>query len=124
MKRKNDNLSDNDSATQLDENIARLLKQAGDSNKPSRTFTESLIANVLGELNRSVAAYERTRENILMKVGWLDKAVGWAAITAAACVGGLAFVVGALLKVNTCLAAVAVMTIFANWLNYLGGLIL
>jgi len=124
MKPKDDNSFYYNRIIQLDKNISRLIKLADDPTKPRKAFTESLISNVLGELNRSVAAYERTRENILMKVGWLDKAVGWAAITAAACVAGLAFVVAALLKVNTCLAAVAVMTMFANWLNYLGGLIL
>ena len=50
--------------------------------------------------------------------------MGWAAMVAAACGAGLAFVVAALLKVNTFLTATVIMTMFVNWLNYLGGLIL
>jgi len=124
MKPKDDNSFYYNGIIQLDKNMSRLVKLADDPTEPRKAFTESLIANVLGELNRSVAAHKRTRENILMKVGWLDKAIGWAAMIAAACGAGLAFVVAALLKANTCLAAVAMMTMFANWLNYLGGLVL
>lgn len=124
MKPKDDNSFYYNGIIQLDKNISRLVRLADDPAKPRKAFTESLMANVLGELNRSVATHKRMRESILIKVGWLDKAIGWAAMIAAACGAGLAFVVAALLKANTCLAAVAMMTMFANWLNYLGGLIL
>jgi len=124
MKRKDDNSFYNNSIIQLDKNLSRLVKLTYDPNKPTEAFTQSLIANALDELNRSVAANIWTRENILVKVNWLDKAIGWAAMSAAACVAGLVFVVTALLKVNSCLAALAILTTFADWLSYLGGLIL
>ena len=59
-----------------------------------------------------------------MKISWLDQTIGWAAMVGAACAASIAFVVAALLKVNSCLAAMGIMTMFANWLNYLGGLVL
>ena len=124
MNRESDNSFYYNGIIVLDKNLARLVKLTSDPDKPTEAFTQSLISNVLGELKSSAAAYKRTRENILAKVSWLDKAVGWAAVSAAACAACLAFVVAALLKLNSCLAAMAIMTIFANWLNYLGGLIL
>jgi|GEM_PF-1174075 len=124
MKRENDNSFYYNSIILLDKNLARLVKLTCDPDKPTEAFTQSLTSNVLGEIKRSVEANKRTRENILVKVSWLDKAVGWAAMSAAACAAGLAFVVAALLKLNSCLAVMAIMTVFANWLNYLGGLIL
>jgi len=124
MKRENDNSFYYNGIIQLDKNLSRLVKLTCDPNKPTEAFTQSLISNVLGELKRSMAANKRTRENILVKVSWLDKAVGWAAMSAAACAACLAFVVAALLKINSCLAAMTIMTMFANWLIYLRGLIL
>lgn len=124
MKRENDNSFYYNGIIVLDKNLSRLVKLTCDPNEPTEAFTQSLISNVLGELNRSAAANKRTRENILVKVSWLDKAIGWAAMSAAACAAGIAFVVAALLKLNSCLAAMAIMTMFANWLNYLGGLVL
>jgi hypothetical protein len=124
MKRKDDNSFYYNGIIQLDKNLSRLVKLTCDPDKPTGAFTQSLISNALGELRRSVAANKGTRENILVKVSWLDKAVGWAAMGAAACAACLAFVVAALLKLNSCLAAMAIMTMFANWLNRLGELIL
>lgn len=123
MKRKNDNLSHNDSATQLDENISRLLKQAGDSNKPSRTFTESLIASALNELEQ-LEVNKKNEKPIIIKSHWLEKAVGWAAMVTVGCGTGLTILVSALLKMNFFLQAIIVLTMLFNWLTYLKGHIL
>ena len=123
MKRKNDNLSHNDSATQLDENISRLLKQAGDSNKPSRTFTESLIARALNELEQ-LKVNKKNEKPIIIKSHWLEKAMGWAAMVAVGCGTGFTILVSALLKMNFFVEAIVVLTMLFNWLTYLGGRIL
>ncbi len=123
MKPENDNSFYYNGIILLDKNLSRLVKLTCDPDKPTEAFTQSLISNVLGELKSSAAAYKRTRENILAKVSWLDKAIGWAAMSAAACAACLAFVVAALLKINSCLAATAIMTMFANWFSYIGGLV-
>jgi hypothetical protein len=54
MKRENDNLFSDESAQQLDKNLSRLLKLTGKSDKPSRTFTKSLINDALNELKQLV----------------------------------------------------------------------
>jgi hypothetical protein len=108
----------------LEKNISRLVKLAGDSNQPGRAFTKLLVGSALDELKQASAKKKREEENITVKSNWLEKAMGWAAMVAAACGAGLAFVVAALLKVNTFLTAMVIMTMFVNWLNYLGGLIL
>jgi len=123
MKRTNDNLSNSNSATQLDENISRLLKQAGDSNKPSRTFTESLIASALNELEQ-LKVNKKNERPIIIKSRWLEKAVGWAAMVAVGCGTGFTFLVSALLKMNFFVEAIVVLTMLFNWLTYLKGHIL
>ena len=122
MKRKEDNLSHDDSAGQSDENIRRLLKLADGSNKPGRAFTESLIDRALGELKRS--AVNKNRRHAIVGPNWLEKAMGWAAIVAVACGAGLTIAVSALLKMNFLVQVVVVSTMFFNWLTYLGGRIL
>jgi len=123
MKRQNDNPSHSNSATQLDENISRLLKQAGDSNKPSRTFTESLIASALNELEQ-LKVNRKNERPIIIKSYWLEKAVGWAAMVAVGCGTGFTFLVSALLKMNFFVEAIVVLTMLFNWLTYLKGHIL
>lgn len=107
----------------LEQNISRLVKLTGDSNQPGRAFTKELVGSALDEL-KQVSEKKKRQENITVKSNWLEKAIGWAAMFAAACSAGLAFVVAALLKVNTFLAATVLMTTFVNWLNYFGGLLL
>lgn len=124
MKRKEDNSFYYNGIIQLDKNLSRLMKLTCDSNKPTEAFTQSLVSNALGELARSVAASKHARENILLNVSWLDKVIGWAAMVAAACGAGSVFVVSTLLQLNSILLAVMFVTMFVNWLNYLGGLIL
>jgi hypothetical protein len=108
----------------LEKNISRLVKLSGDSNQHSRAFTKLLVGLALDELKQVSVKRKREEENVTVKSNWLEKAIGWAAMFAAACGAGLAFIVAALLKVNTFLAATVLMTTFVNWLNYFGGLIL
>jgi site-specific recombinase len=123
MKRKQDNLPHDDSAGQSDENIRRLLKLADGSNKPGRAFTELLIDRALGELKRP-AVNKKNGQHAIVRGNWPEKAMGWAAMVAVACGGGLTIVVSALLKMNLLVQAVVVLTMFFNWLTYLGGRIL
>ena len=123
MKRKEDNLSHDDSATQLDENISRLLKLTDNSDRPGRAFTESLIDRALRQLKRS-AVNKENRRRAIARPSWLQKTVGWAAMVAVACGAGLTIVVSALLKMNLLVQVIVVLAIFFNWLTYLGGRIL
>jgi hypothetical protein len=123
MKRKNDNLSHDDSATQLDENISRLLKLAGESNKPSRTFAESLTDSALNEL-RQLEVGKKNEKYVIVKSHWLEKTMGWAAMIAVGCGTGLTVLVSVALKMNFFLQAILILTMFFNWLTYLGGRIL
>lgn len=120
MKRKNDNSSNNDSATQLDKNFSRLLKLTGESNKPGRTFTESLINDALNEL-KQLDVKKAESMNVMIRSNWLEKSIGWAAMIAAAFGTGLVVVISVLLKMNLLLEVIVVLTMVFNWLNYLGG---
>ena len=103
-----------------DENISRLVKLADDSNKPGKAFTRSLINDALGEFKRLNIA----KQQELIYVSWREKAVGWAAMFAAACTAGFAFAVSALLKISFFLEVAVIVTMCFNWLTYLGGYIL
>ena len=120
MKRTNDNLSNDDSVTQLDKNFSRLLKLTGESNKPSGTFTESLINGALDEL-KQLEVEKADSKNITNRSGWLEKVMGWAAMIAVACGAGLVVVISVFLKMNLLLEVIVVLTMVFNWLNYLGG---
>lgn len=120
MKRINNNLSNGDSATQLDKNFSRLLKLTGESDKPSRTFTESLINDALNELKQPDAK-KADSKNVMLRSDWLEKAMGWAAMIAAAFGAGLVVVISIVLKMNLLLEIVVVLTMVFNWINYLGG---
>jgi len=109
---------------QLDKNISRLVKLAGDSSKPRKAFVESLITNTLGELNRSVEATKRARDNILRKISWPDKVTGIAAMITVLCGAGLSILVSVLVKINAFVAVAVFVMMFVNWLVHLGGLIL
>ncbi len=109
---------------QLDKNISRLVKLAGDSSKPRKAFVESLVTNTLGELNRSVEVTKRARDNILKKISLLDKVTGVAAMITVLCGAGLSILVSVLVKMNAFVAVAVFVMMFVNWLVYLGGLIL
>ncbi len=119
MKRHNDNLSSDDSATQLDKNFSRLLKLSDESNKPGRKFTAELINGALDEL-KQLEVEKTDSKNITIRSNWWEKTMGWAAMIAVACGAGLAFVVSVFLKMNLLLEVVVVLTMIFNWLNYLG----
>jgi hypothetical protein len=119
MKRQNNNLSSDESVTQLDKNFSRLLKLTSQSNKPSRTFTESLINGALNEL-KEPEVEKADSKNITNRSGWLEKAMGWAAMVAVACGAGLVVVISVFLKMNLLIEVIVVLTMVFNWLNYLG----
>ena len=120
MKRENENLSNNDSTTRLDENFMRLLKQTDRSNKPGRIFTNSLINDALHELKQADVKKTETK-NIAIRYKWLEKTMGWAAMIAAAFSTGLVIVISIVLKMNLLLQVVVVLTMVFNWINHLGG---
>ncbi len=55
----------------LEKNISRLVKLSGDSNSPSRAFTESLIDDAVGELTKPAAGQEQEERNKTTKTKWL-----------------------------------------------------
>jgi len=120
MKRNNNNLTSDDSVTQLDKNFSRLLKLSDQSNKPGRTFTESLINGALNEL-KQLEVKRAEAKNITIRSNWLEKAIGWAAMIAVACGAGLVVVISVFLKMNLLLEVIVVLTMVFNWLSYLGG---
>ena len=120
MKRHNDNLSNDDSATQLDKNFSRLLKLTGESNEPSREFAAELINGALDEL-KPLEIKNADSENIMIRSNWFEKSMGWAAMLAVACGAGLVVVISVFLKMNLLLEIIVVLTMVFNWLNYLGG---
>jgi hypothetical protein len=120
MKRINDNFSNGGSATQLDKNFSRLLKLTGESDKPGRTFTESLINDALNEL-KQLDVKKTESKNVMIRTDWLEKAMGWAAMIAAAFGAGLVVVISVVLKMNLLLEIVVVLTMVFNWINHLGG---
>jgi len=120
MKQNNNKLLNDDSVTQLDKNFSRLLKLTSESDKPGRIFTESLIGSALNELKQSEVKKAEAK-NTTIRSGWLEKAMGWAAMIAVACSAGLVVVISVFLKMNLLLEIVVVLTIVFNWLSYLGG---
>ena len=120
MKQDNDNLSRDDSVTQLDKNFSRLLKLTGESNKPGGKFTAELINGALNELKQPEVEEAETK-NTAIRTNWLERAMGWAAMIAVACGAGLVVVISVFLKMNLLLEIVVVLTIVFNWLNYFGG---
>ncbi len=120
MKRKNENLINDDSATQLDKNISRLLKQTDRSNKPGRVFAESLINDALSELKQGDVGKTETKNNAI-RYNWFEKTMGWAAMIAAAFGTGLVVIISIVLKMNLLLQVVVALTMVFNWITYLGG---
>jgi hypothetical protein len=124
MKREDDNLFHCNSMTQSDKNVSRLVKQAGDSSKPSRAFTESLANNALSELKQSGADRNQEEKGIIAKLDWRKRAIGWAAMIAVVCSAGFGILVSYLIKINSFFAMIVLTVMLANWLVYIGGLIL
>ena len=123
MNQKNDNLPFDDSASQLDKNISRLVKVADDSSEPNKTFTNSLIDGALSALRSADIRSKREQEYTVVRIPWMNKIVGWAAMFTAACCAGLAVIVSILLNIYTFFGVIVFVTMFSNWLIYLGGFI-
>jgi anti-sigma-K factor RskA len=120
MKKNNNNISNDDSVTQLDKNLSRLVKLTDRSNKPGRKFTESLISGALGEL-KQLQLQKSGAKNVAVRSNWWEKTMGWAAMIAVACGAGMAFAVSVFFKMNLLLEIIVVLTMVFNWLDYLGG---
>lgn len=123
MKRKDNELFHYNSQTLSDRNISRLVKLAGDPRKPGRAFTESLTDSTLYELKQSEVE-KKNKKHIIIKSNLLEKAIGWAAMIAVACGAVLSIVLSSLLKMNFFLEIIFILTMFFNWIIYLGGRIL
>ena len=119
MKYDDSNLPQEDGSTQLDQNLSRLLKAAGNSSRPSAGFTESLVNNAIAELRRTKAAGQ-IRAPWASGPPWLEKSLGWAAVVGAACSAGLAIIASILLKMSFLVQAVAVLTVLVNWFTFFG----
>lgn len=83
MKQNNDNLSSDESVTQLDKNFSRLLKLTGESNEPSREFAAELINGALDEL-KQLEVEKTDSKHITIRSNWWEKTMGWAAMIALA----------------------------------------
>jgi hypothetical protein len=106
--------------TELDRNFSRLLKLSGDSDKPGRVFTESLINDALNELNQPAVKNAKAK-NILNSSNWLEMVIGWAAMIAVAFGSGLVVLISVFLKMNLLLEVIVVLTMVFSWINHLGG---
>ena len=106
--------------TELDKNFSRLLKLTGESNKPSRTFTESLKNDALYELKQPDVTKAESK-NVMIRSNWLEEAIGWAAMIAAAFGTGLVIMISFFLRVNLLLEVIVVLTMVFNWISSLGG---
>lgn len=121
MKPKDDNPAQDDSATQLDENISRLVKLAGGPGKPGGAFTNSLVESAISELKRLKAAPRPRQSNATLTISQFEKA---AAMIAVVCGAGFGILAAVLTKINALFAVIVLMGIFVNWLIYFGGLML
>ncbi|MBN2592110.1 MAG: hypothetical protein JXA81_01285 [Sedimentisphaerales bacterium] len=112
--------NNNKPITELDKNFSRLLKLAGRSNIPSRTFMWSLKNDALDELEQTDIKKTEVK-NIAIRSNWLEKTMGWAAMIAAAFGAGLVVIISFFLKMNLLLEVIVVLTIVFNWISSLGG---
>jgi hypothetical protein len=112
--------NDDNNITELDKNFSRLLKLTSESDKPSGTFTESLLNDALNELKQPVVKKAEAK-NILVRSNWLEKVMGWAAMIAVAFGSGLVVLISVFLKINLLLEVVVVLTMVFNWIGSLGG---
>jgi hypothetical protein len=66
----------------LEKNISRLVKLAGDSNEPGKVFADSVVKNALDELKGTKA--EREGNGKFVKVKW-KRTLSWAAVVLVVC---------------------------------------
>ncbi|MHC4570603.1 MAG: hypothetical protein ACYS0C_00815 [Planctomycetota bacterium] len=124
MKRENGNLLHCNSMSQSEKNISRLVRLAGDSNKPGGAFTESLINDALSDLEQSAVGNKQEEKAIIVKLDWRKKVVSCAAMIVVVCIAGFSILISNLVKINSFFAMIVLIGMFVNWLVYIGGLIL
>jgi hypothetical protein len=105
----------------LEKNISRLVKLAGDLDKPREAFTNSLIDAALHQLNEPEIKVTQ-RSSFLS--GNIDKIMSVAAMLAILCGAVFEILISNLVWVNSFFAATVFVTMFTNGLSYIGGLIL
>jgi len=76
----------------LEKNISRLVKLTGDTDKPSKAFTDSLTEQALGELKKAEGDHKREEKGAKMKLN-LKKTLAWAATIMIVCALGLGVLV-------------------------------
>ena len=105
----------------LEKNISRLVKLAGDSDKPGQAFTNSLIEAALHKVNEPEMKVMQWGPFLS---GNIDKVMSIAAMIAILCGAAFEILISNLVWMNTAFAATVFVTMFTNGLSYIGGLIL
>ena len=107
----------------FEQNIARLVKLAGESEQPSKAFADSVIQRALDELRPPKAESEQKQSAKFVRVNW-DRVMGWAAMIAVVYGAGFEILLSNVIKINPLFTATVVVAMFVNWLVYLGGFVL
>ena len=121
METNENNALSNNTDTQLDNNISRLVKMTENPDKPGKEFTESLIKNALSELKRSKSIANRESGNMMVIFSQWEKV---AAMIAVICSAGLGILVFILAHANSLFALVVMISMLINSIIYYGELIL
>jgi len=93
----------------LEKNISRLVKLTGDTDKPSKTFSDSLVEQALGELKGSDTSRKREEKRAKMKLNW-KKVLAWAATIMIVCALGIGVLVSNMQQARKELGKVAGLT--------------
>jgi hypothetical protein len=104
----------------LQKNVSRLVKLAGDSDRPGRGFTDSLIESALQELSVDTGTI---RQDGFLR-GRVDRVMGIAAMVAVLFGAAAQILLSALASSSPLLAGTLFVTMSANWLSYVGRMIL
>ncbi|MHC4394335.1 MAG: vWA domain-containing protein [Planctomycetota bacterium] len=99
----------NSKENNLEKNISRLVKLTGDSDKPSKSFRDSLVEEALGELEEAGGSRKREEKGVKMGVNW-KKALAWAATIMIVCGLGVGVLVSNTKKAGKELGKVAGLT--------------
>ncbi|MFC1675897.1 von Willebrand factor type A domain-containing protein [Planctomycetota bacterium] len=70
----------------FEKNISRLVKLTGDSDKPAKAFSDSVIEDALNQLNQPTDQ-KRDRKDRIMKLNW-KRTLSWAAVIMLVCAVG------------------------------------
>jgi len=99
----------NSKENNLEKNISRLVKLTGDTDKPSKAFTDSLTEQALDELKGSGTSRKREEKGVKMKLN-LKKTLAWAATFMIVCALGLGVLVSNMQQASKELGKVAGLT--------------